>query len=175
MLPTGFARAQLDTLGLRNTMRRIGLRLLVIIAIVVLSPLLLLLFAVALFVSLGIMLYAWMALRTLCWRSGTWQYLVCSPQRDWNEFVQNNVEPVLPKDVRIVWTERKNTEPPTLPWNSLLGAGFGLPKPYIAVVTPWRIRTMTLHHRLLPLKSHAAKNADIQESVRAVLAEELHR
>jgi hypothetical protein len=150
-------------------LRTLGL----ILLFVCLSPLILAFVLLAMVAVTVLTAYAWIALRWQSWRSGVRCYLVCSSRRGWNEFVENNLLAALPPGVAPVWTGAPSDVLSRMALESLFSRGAGVPKPYLAEVRPLGIRICPLHERLLPLKTHGYKDAELQGLLRDVLQREL--
>jgi hypothetical protein len=119
-------------------------------------------------------IYTWAALRWISLRKGQWRYLVYSSRSGWYDFVTNNVLPALPDGVGTVAIKRRRSEPDTLPFQSLLRAGDGVPKPYLATVRlPFGVRTESLNIELWQLKKQAARNDEVQRLLRMLLTKRI--
>ncbi len=143
--------------------RNLGEKLLLVLAI----PVCLAIAVACMPLVLASQLYDFLALRWYCWRQSCWTYLVCSPRRGWHEFIENNLAPAVPAGVRLVWATR--SEPKSGPLRSIVAAGLGQGKPYLAHVEALRIRKRSLHNDLQSLKRHAT----IDEALRQGLREKL--
>ena len=100
-------------------------------------------------------------------------FLVCKRGRDWYEFINNNVAPVLP-DVTIVWLERNSRSPVVraLSIRSLKS----YPRPMLVLVTARRLRTESLHAELVAVKEQSAKRRpELQQQVQSIVAKALQR
>jgi hypothetical protein len=115
---------------------------------------------------------AWVHLRYRGVRRGQWHYLVYSPKAGWNEFVQNNLLPALPQSIVPVPVEEKRPSPQRHYVASVLNAGTGVAKPYLATVLPIGVRVRTLNRDLWKLKTSAAHNAKLQDLLHRYLLEQ---
>jgi hypothetical protein len=152
-------------------LRKIALGLL----LVLLSPLIIVLIALAMVAVLALQVYGWFALHQYCRRHGCWTFLICSSRHGWHEFLANNVLAALPQGVEPVWVNsggHTGASQEAAPF-SLRVAGAGLAKPCLARVKTIGVKTRSLHGRLLPLKTCAKKDADLQQLLRRMLAAEL--
>jgi hypothetical protein len=143
-----------------------------ILILLLLSPLLLALVLLGLPLVFGFWVLELVALRIRCGRSGNWCYLVCSRRHEWNEFVVNNVAPALPRGIELLWYEERLTHSLWSGLGMIQRCGFGLPKPYLARVSLFRIRCRSIHQVLLPYKAYAARNERISTQIRLILAAE---
>jgi hypothetical protein len=155
-------------LGIPSTMLA---KLLRISGFVLLLPLLLAVAVLAMPLVLLLQGYEFLRLRWYCWSSGCWTYLVCSPRRAWNEFLENNVLAALPEGVGVAWTSGQHAA--AKPLQRLFGAGTGKGKPYFAHVGMLSTTVYPLHQLLQPLKAIARRDAETQEFLRGLLEREL--
>jgi len=141
-------------------------KLLLTLLFVALSPLLIAVVSFAMLVVVVLSLYTWGALRWRSWRRGSWFYLVYSPKAGWNEFVENNLLPVLPGSVTAIAIERKAQDPLTFALQSVVSGGIGISKPFLARVTFFGIRAQSLNADLSELKKFGARNEQLQQLLR---------
>lgn len=140
----------------------------------VVVPLFVVLAILGLPLVIAFQLWDFARLRWHCYRTHVWTYLICSPRRGWNEFLVNNVVPILPVGLGCIWATRDRT-PRRRPEDLLVWAGTGRAKPYLAEVRPLGIRIRPLNERLRSLKSHAKIDAAFQRDVLAVIEDEVRQ
>lgn len=101
------------------------------------------------------------------------QYLVYTRRHGWNEFVVNNLLPVVGHTTEAVLIPHGGRDP--WPWLTarIHWATIGQKKPLIASVSWTGVHSSTLHETLLPLKSHGARDADVQQQLQAILTKRL--
>ena len=152
-----------------------------IVLLVVFSPLILLFVALLVLFCAALILAIYMvfpvALRWHAWRTGTWYYVVCSPRHGWCEFAKNNLQPALPACASMVWTKRKGGKGQSFLMYYMYYFGRyrkGIVKPCLIEVRPLRpIRVRSLHSQLLPWKTFARKNSEVQQTLRTLIEAEL--
>lgn len=95
---------------------------------------------------------------------------VCTTRHRWHGFLLNNVIPVLPPHVRVVWlTGRDKSQPTWQTWQALALSKIRHAKPFFAVVRLRGIRTIPTHDLLLPLKHNSRADGSVQGQVRPIL------
>jgi hypothetical protein len=142
-------------------------------ALVVLSPLFVL---IALLTAPILLLFAFLdflQLRHYCWKHQVWTFLVSTHRRGWREFVQNNVAPMLPEGLGLLWTGDVATSGNPMRW--LTSAIVGQVKPCIVHVTLFRVRSHSIHARLKDQKWRRRADVAVQSEVQRILREELER
>jgi hypothetical protein len=90
-------------------------------------------------------------------------YLVYTRRHGWNEFVANNLLPVL-GNVDLIAKPRGGRS--SWPRTTRLVTVFGVPKPYFVHVRWYGLRASSLHDLLLPLKSFGARSEEVQRTLR---------
>ncbi len=146
-------------------------RVLVDWALVLLSPLFVL---IAILTAPILLLFAfvdYLQLRHYCWKHQVWTFLVSTQRRGWHEFVRNNVEPVLPDGMALVWFCDLAT--PGSPMRWLSSAVASQVKPCVVHVTLFRVRAHSIHSRLKDQKWRRRVDVETQREVRKALREEL--
>jgi hypothetical protein len=113
------------------------------------------------------------SMRWHAWRTGTWIYVVCSRRRGWHEFGSNNLQAALPAGVSMIWANGNGHTAHSSALRSLAACSYGVIKPCLVEVRPFRVRTRSLHERLLPLKTFTRKNNDVQQTLRELIEAEL--
>jgi hypothetical protein len=137
-------------------------RVVTTILLVVLSPFLVPLIALGLLVALTWATGRRLALIVFCLRNaGSW-LLVCSARRGWREFIDNNVHPVLPADVAIVWFTRRPRENRSARHCALRRSSIITQRPYLAWITWSGIKTLSLDDQLRPLKRSRLTRRELQ-------------
>ena len=104
---------------------------------------------------------------------GRW-LLVASRRGGWGDFVANNLLPVLPEGTAFVWFDGRSrvAEPvEAFPADALRLLELRQEKPYLVRVTSGRPEVKSLHSLLLPLARSAARSSQVQEQVRAIVAD----
>ncbi len=98
-------------------------------------------------------------------------FLVATRRRGWFEFVTNNVIPVLPPGIEVVWQEHANPQHKVkTPRIDRLVRVAGVSKPYLVVVKLWRNRLIPLHRELEPLQRQArGRDPEVQAAVAAIV------
>ena len=95
---------------------------------------------------------------------------VCTTRHHWHGFLLNNVIPVLPPHVRVVWlTGRDRSRPTWHTWQALARSKIRHSKPFLAAVRLRGILTVPTHDLLLPLKHNSRVDVSVQEQVRPIL------
>lgn len=101
-------------------------------------------------------------------------FLICTAKRNWHDFLQNNVIPVLPDNFRVVWHKSgRNGEYPDLIAHLARSRVFGVPKPYIVAVTPRALLHKSLNHVLQELKAHPKRATPTQQACLEIINKEL--
>jgi hypothetical protein len=111
--------------------------------------------------------------RWCAWRTDTWSYVVCSPRRGWHEFVTNNLQAALPAGVAMIWSTGRPHAAQSFVLHWLASYGNQAMKPCLVEVRPLRVRCRSLHEQLLPLKTFARKNSEVQQLLRKLIKAEL--
>ena len=97
-------------------------------------------------------------------------YLICTSKRNWHEFLNNNVIPVLPDNFRVIWAkpyrDGKQKKIITHLKNSKI---YGVAKPYIVVVTPKALLHESLNIKFQHLKTHQKVSEDTREASLKIL------
>jgi hypothetical protein len=103
-----------------------------------------------------------------CWRHQGKLFLVCDSRHACHDFLRNNLLPVLPNSVEVLWYSRRARQADWPHLNRLAKPGF--PKPYLARVT-WRgIRFLSLNPLLRSLKRHQKRTERVQVTTQAIVA-----
>jgi hypothetical protein len=110
-------------------------------------------------------------LRHYCWKHRVWSFFISTQRRGWHEFVRNNVEPVLPDGMALLWFSDIAT--PGSPMRWLSSAVTGQVKPCIVRVTLFRVRVRSIHSRLRDQKWQRRVDVETQREVFKTLREEL--
>jgi hypothetical protein len=146
-------------------------KLFVGLLLLLLSPLLVPLFAVAVVFALCVSFYSWLWLIWFCWTHADRVYLICSRRRGWDAFLKNNAIPSLPSHITAVWLESPNRLANVVRAARLGGAC--LSKPFLILVTPFSIKSSPLNHRLLHLKPFGKRSAPVRADARQVIDDAL--
>ena len=90
-------------------------------------------------------------------------YLVCTSKRNWRDFLRNNVIPILPDNVRVVWHKSmRGNQNPDLQGFLNRSKIFAVSKPYLIAVTKQALRVKSLNADLQALKPHAKVSDEIR-------------
>ncbi|HSV43127.1 MAG TPA: hypothetical protein VLJ10_01105 [Candidatus Bathyarchaeia archaeon] len=117
---------------------------------------------------------SWIALVNFRRRENGAFYLVCSRANGWYDFLKNNVIPVVPPTMKILWlsTERSTTHatavPPLLEYLAQSRI-FGTSKPFLAAVSRQGLRVKSLNQEMLALKKVAKVSEATQTACREIL------
>jgi hypothetical protein len=137
---------------------------------VILVPIALLIFVVFLPVILVVEIKEYIALRTFCRREAGNFYLICTSRRGWYDFLKNNLIPILPKNVKVVWHTRTSAGKNDPIFLRILSSGiYGVPKPYIISVQRKCIKAYSLNNDLQIVKKHPKKSVEIQVQTQNVI------
>jgi len=102
---------------------------------------------------------------------GKW-LLVAGTRHGWYDFIRNNVAPVLPPDTKLVQGPRIDASV-VIALHRLRVRGA---RPLLVhITTSGEVRHASLHEQLLPLRNRAARDADVQREVAAVIASQRAR
>lgn len=149
------------------------LRKLAAIAVVLLlSPLLvplvafLVVFSLVVF-SLGVSAYSWLWLLCFCWTHVDEVYLVCSRKRGWEPFLRNNLVPVLPDSLLLIWLESPESRANVVRAGRL--SNVFLAKPFLIRVTRFRLLSLPLNSQLAELKCLGAISETARRDARKIL------
>jgi hypothetical protein len=97
-------------------------------------------------------------------------YLVCTPRRNWHDFIRNNVIPIVPDHYRVVWSmSQRGGSPSVLLGEFMRGHNFGIPKPYLVLVTPRGLVHRSLNATLAALKQHQERSERVQAACREAI------
>ena len=101
-------------------------------------------------------------------------FLICTSRRNWHDFLNNNVIPVLPDNFRVVWHKSVcGGEYSGLMRHLTQSHIFGVPKPYIVAVSPRALLHRSLNSALQELKTHPKKSKDTQQACLDIINKEL--
>ena len=133
-------------------------------------PLALVLLAVGFLLFLGFLLKEAVSLRMFRIREAGNVYLVCSSRRAWHDYLKNNLVPVLPAHVVVVWEKAcGDRRSHTVLVNLRRSGVFCVSKPYLAAVSKRAIRVASLNSDLQHLKNCARVDDSVrQESAQIV-------
>lgn len=97
-------------------------------------------------------------------------YIVCSRRHDWYDFLVNNVVPVLPPSMSLVWFEPASGKVRGRAFPaSIRKALRDRDRPALVVVTRGAFRLVPLHQELSKWKPFARRSAAVQSHVRRIL------
>lgn len=97
-------------------------------------------------------------------------FLVCTSKHGWYDFLLNNVIPILPDNIRVAWYNTKGPDRNVDLFHRLTQSKiYGLPKPYLVVVTEKRIQAKSLHGELQKLKTTSRKAEHVQLACRRLI------
>ncbi len=95
-------------------------------------------------------------------RAGSF-YLLCSRRRGWFDFIRNNVEPVLPLNVHLIWHGKFHGPEADGDVCRLLALSdvYGVSKPVLIAVQTNRVEVRSLHAEFVPFKTTVGKDEGI--------------
>lgn len=107
------------------------------------------------------------ALRVFRRRENGTVYLICTSKRGWHDFLKNNLIPVLPDHIRVIWHKQgcvRERDAKHLPLFTNLAAShiFSMSKPYLVVVTSKALIPKSINGAFTGLKSKAARSSEVQ-------------
>ncbi len=103
-------------------------------------------------------------------------FLICASRRGWYDFLKNNVIPVLPDNVRVVWVKlAQDARYPDLLGHLSRSRIFGVSKPYIVAVTPRAFVHKSLNAELQNLKGHPKKSEQTQQECLEIINRALQK
>ncbi|MCK5850246.1 MAG: hypothetical protein KAH23_04965 [Kiritimatiellae bacterium] len=92
-------------------------------------------------------------------------YLVCTSKRNWYDFLRNNVIPMLPDNVRVVWQKPTRGEPyPELQAHLAQSKIWGISKPYLVAVTKQALRAQSLNRDFQDVKPKEKRSDEIRNA-----------
>ncbi|MDZ4784111.1 MAG: hypothetical protein SGJ19_28010 [Planctomycetia bacterium] len=141
--------------------------------LVLLAPLFALIAILTMPVLLLFVVLDQLRLRHYCWKHQVWTFLVSTQRRGWHEFVRNNVEPVLPDGMALLWTSDVATLGSPMRW--LISAVSGQVKPCIVHVRLFRVRVRSIHALLKDRKWQRRVDVEVQGELRQIMKEEVER
>ena len=101
-------------------------------------------------------------------------FLICTSQRNWHDFLKNNVIPVVPDNFRVVWRKSmRGGDFPSLLDHLAQSRIFGVSKPYIVAVTPRALLHKSLNSVLQELKAYPKKSEDTRQACLEIIHREL--
>ena len=154
--------------------RKIFAKVFAIPAIVVAIPLIVVVGLISLPFIFVMETKAAIALRVFRRREAGHVFLICTSKRNWHDFLRNNVIPVLPDNLRVVWVESvRNGEYPDLIDHLARSRVFGISKPYLVAVTPKALLHRSLNSTLQQLKKHPKRSEDTQQACLEIINQEL--
>lgn len=106
--------------------------------------------------------------RAFCWRNQGRRFLVCSTRHGWKDFISNNLIPMLPEHVNVVWYKKLRRATCRGRFRHVYQRN--LPKPYLAFVTRYNIYRVSLNDSLRQLKHRACRDSAVQQQVREAIA-----
>lgn len=98
-------------------------------------------------------------------------YLVALRSRQWGPFTENNVIPVLPPEVTVIWESGRRRYVPRSP--KLWGLRRPASRPFVVIVRRWSLRVVPLHDRLKLYRTAVRRDAEVQARVKTLLEEAL--
>lgn len=109
-------------------------------------------------------------LRYYCWKHGVWTFFVSNRRRGWHEFVDNNVRPILPEEIPLVWTCDIVLRESPMRW--LYAAEAGLMKPCLVRVRWFGAEVRSIHARLKDFKWRRRVDLGLQDELARIVREE---
>jgi hypothetical protein len=142
-------------------------KLFVAIVLIALSPLLLPLFIVMAVLGIAIGVFDWLRTLWYCLVHSGELYLICSRRRGWQPFLVNNLIPVLPSQVQVIWLERPNEKHRFL--RSLGHRRSACSVPILALVTLGGIKLTSLNKQLFDMKHLGKSSQATRERLRPII------
>lgn len=114
-------------------------------------------------------------LRKFCKEKAGSSYLVCTRRSGWFEFIVNNVMPILPPNVSVVWPRRDRGQAVggvelLLHWTP---EAYGVSKPYLMALSPDGVKIESIHEDLVKLKGSRRKDRETQQKARKIVEDKL--
>ncbi len=103
-----------------------------------------------------------------CRRRHGWFYLAGMSKRGWYDFLRNNVIPVLPDSVRMIWPRNMHD----VPYPRIRTAGRRpecTSRPYLVYIGRRRIHWVSVNQSLQALKPFAKRSSETQAACRKVI------
>jgi hypothetical protein len=98
-------------------------------------------------------------------------FLICTSRRGWHDFLKNNVIPVLPDNVRVVWKKPAGKSEYRSFFRHLdCSHIFNVSKPYLVLVTPRALIPKSLNETLQKLKTHPEKSEETRRACAEIIA-----
>lgn len=102
-------------------------------------------------------------------------YLICTSKHGWHDFLKNNVIPVVPGGVRVVWQKTgHNDEHPTIFTYLAHSRIVGVSKPYCVRITARNPVCKSLNPALRRLKTCSRKSPQTQQACAEVIERTLN-
>jgi|GEM_PF-1423356 len=99
-------------------------------------------------------------------------YLVCSRRHNWHEFLTNNLIPALPNYIEVIWHLRERSlKYPVLLKRLASSRIYGVPRPYLVLVTRRALLCRSLNGPLQQIKPHAKKSTVTRQACSKLIAE----
>lgn len=142
--------------------------------LILLSPLILVLLSIALPIIAYCSVRDAVSLRLFQRREDGNFYLVCTPRRGWHDYVRNNVVPILPPNVCVVWYRpSRGLVPPPIISHVEHSKILGLSKPYLVRVGRSKIRAESLNLDLQEMKRHPATDNRVRIQSASVIQKKM--
>jgi hypothetical protein len=137
---------------------------------IVVVPLLILFFILAQPFILAREINAAISLRKFRRRESGCVYLICTSKRSWHDFLRNNVIPILPNNIRVVWHKSEPGYKQTDIFACLSRAGLAdISKPFMVLVTPHALLHRSLNVPLQSLKACSKRSSDIRQKCATII------
>jgi len=97
-------------------------------------------------------------------------FLICTSRRGWHDYLKNNLLPVAPSELRVIW-EKHGREGPQEPIiiNMQRSRIYNTTRPYLVVVREQGIRVVSLNGPLQEFKKTPKRSEQTQQLSRAIL------
>lgn len=102
-------------------------------------------------------------------------YLICTSKRGWHDFLKNNVIPVVPGNVRVVWQEAgRNDEYPRIFAYLARSRVFGVSKPYLVRITARNPVCKSLNPAFRQFKARPRKSPETRQACVEIIEQTLN-
>ena len=103
-------------------------------------------------------------------------YLVCTSKRNWYDFIQNNIIPVLPDNVKVVWAKPVQNEVYRELQSFLHQSNlWSIPKPFFVAVTSHALYAISLNRKLQELKPKAKSSNETKLTCKVIIDASLEK
>ena len=113
--------------------------------------------------------------KKFCKKAAGNYFLICSKRHNWYDYIQNNIIPVLPSIINVVWYKRNASLAANNTYLSILDIPgvYGGTKPLLLTVLPDHINVKSLNEDFKILRYKICKDEKIMEKARIIIEEKL--